>query len=33
MIQFYGYLFLMTVLTFLALLLDTPELASLIQTW
>jgi len=33
MIQFYGYLFLMTVLTFFALLLDTPELASLIQTW
>ena len=33
MIQLYGYLFLMTVLTFFALLLDTPELGSLIQTW
>ena len=33
MIQFYFSIFLLIVLTFFALLLDAPELASLIQTF
>ena len=33
MIQFYFSIFLLVVLTFFALLLDAPELASLIQTF
>jgi len=33
MIQFYISIFLLVVLTFFALLLDAPELASLIQTF
>jgi len=33
MIQFYFSIFLLVVLTFFALLLDSPELSSLIQTF